>query len=219
MPKKHIIIISTMLIVGLGFFVTMWILSHRTNKRAESKDTSKAAAKVYSPQSRFSPPRKVKDVASKKIEITKSAEETIANDSRGLSDVSESSSVMADSSQDGKSSDSLTSQTGTQNDEVSQALENAAKCARLKESFLQIQNLCAQSESITDELTGLMSSAGTGKKIDGDEYGKKLDERNALDREVLAICREAQKIAPDAIQIKLVSREWNELYNFHILTY
>ncbi|MBC8461905.1 MAG: hypothetical protein H8D67_28375 [Deltaproteobacteria bacterium] len=114
--------------------------------------------------------------------------------------------------------DSL-SQSSSQDDDASQALENAAKYAALKEPFQQIQNLWAQSDSITNELTGLMSSAGTGRKIDGNEYAKKLDERNALDREILAIYREVQKNVPEAIQIKEASRDWNDFYNFYMLTY
>ena len=207
-----------MLIIGIGFFVTTFLLSHRTsalytNKETEAKDVSDATSESYTSQSRFSSPRKAKDVA------LKEAEETVASDIQDSSDTSGNSSDVVDSTQNEESTDSLTSQSESQDDDASRALENAAKYAKLKEPFQQIQNLWAQSDSITNELMGLMSSAGAGGRDDADEYGKKLDERNAIDRQILAICREVQKIVPDVIQIREDSRMWSDVFNFYRLSY
>jgi hypothetical protein len=196
MPKKHIIIISTILIISIGFFVITWISSHRisnipTDKKTASKDAPNTAEKVYASQNRFSSPGKAKDVALKK------SEEMTTNDSKEPSDISENSSSMVDS---------LTSQAESQKDKASQAEESAATYTRLKEPFQQLYNLKAQLFSIVDELTGQMNIAGTGGKIDAYEYGRKLDERTAIERQILAICKEVQKIVPDAIEVRELQR-------------
>jgi hypothetical protein len=205
MPKKHIIIISTILIISIGFFVITWISSHRisnipTDKKTASKDAPNTAEKVYASQNRFSSPGKAKDVALKK------SEEMTTNDSKEPSDISENSSSMVDASQNDLLSDSLTSQAESQKDKASQAEESAATYTRLKEPFQQLYNLKAQLFSIVDELTGQMNIAGTGGKIDAYEYGRKLDERTAIERQILAICKEVQKIVPDAIEVRELQR-------------
>ncbi len=194
-----------MLIIGIGFFVTTFLLSRRTsnlytNKETESKDVSDAISKTYTSQSRFSSPRKAKDVT------LENAEETIANEIQDSSDTSGNSSDVVDSTQNEELTDSLTSQSESRNDDVSQAEKNAAKYATLKEPFQQLYDLRAQLFSIVDELTGQMNHAGAGGKIDMYEYDKKLDERNAIERQILAIAREASKIVPDAIEIRELSR-------------
>jgi len=115
-----------MFIIGLGFFLTTWILSHRvsnlpTDEEIESKDASNVVGKTYVSQNRFSYSKKAKDFVSKK------AEETKANDVQDSHDTSENSLGMVDSNQKEKLLDSLTSQAESQNDEVSKAKEKAAK--------------------------------------------------------------------------------------------
>ena len=195
-----------MLIIGIGFFVTTWISSRRTSnlytdEEAGSKDVSDAASKTYTSQSRFSSPRKAKDAALK-VEETKAAEETTANDSKGPSDTSENLSGTVDLNKNNLLPDSLTPQAESQNGVTSKAYESAVTYASLKEPFQQLYDLRAQTLSITDELTEQMNIAGGGGKIDRYEYGKKLDERDAIQRRILSISKEIQEIVPDAIEIR-----------------
>lgn len=104
--------------------------------------------------------------------------------------------------------DSLTSQAESQNDEVSKAEEKAAKYAALEEPLPQIRNLNSQYYSIVDELTEKMNYVGsTGRAIDMGEFTRKLDERDAIARQILAIAREASKIVPDAIKVGEIFRD------------
>ena len=146
-----------------------------SNKETEAKDISEMTSETYTSQSRLSSQRKTKDAT------LKEAEETVAGDIQDSSDTSGNSSDVVDSTQNEEPTNSLTSQSESQDDEELQALENAAKYAALKEPFQQIQNLWAQSESITDELTGLMSAECAPKcNIGFDSFEAFYDQSNAL---------------------------------------
>ena len=127
MPKKHIIIISIMFIIGIGFFLTTWILSHRVSidsnrvsVDSNDKDEILNITKTLNAPNHYSTPKEKKEVVLK--------EKTQANSTEGMP-------KTADHSQDEEFQneeiqeflDSLISQTESQNDEVSKGEEKAVK--------------------------------------------------------------------------------------------
>jgi uncharacterized membrane protein len=201
MSRKHIIIISTMLIIGVGFFLTTWILSQRVSVDSNDKEEVLNVTKTLNALNHSSTPKEKKDVPLK--------EKTQANDTQEMSKATDHS--QGEEFQDEEIQgflDSLTSQAESQNDEVSKAKEKAAKYDALEEPLPQIQNLNSQYWSIVDELTEKMNYIGkTGRGIDMGEFTRKLDERDAIARQILAIAREASKIVPDAIEVRELFRD------------
>ena len=190
-----------MLIIGIGFFITTFFSSRRvssviTDKEIEPKNASNMIPKTAS-LSHFPSLGKAKNIPLKEVEGTKTTDIPKANDSKGSSDISESSSGTVDSSQKEELQESFISQ---------QAEESDATYTKLKEFFQQLCSLYAQSDSIASELGNMMDITETGGRIDVYEYSKKLDEKSAIDRQILTICKEVRKITPDAIEVEEAPR-------------
>ena len=95
MPKKHIIIISTMCIIGIGFLIMTLLsskrVSYQINEKTTKKEIPNATEKIYVSQNRSLSNKLAKDVVSEKAE-------TDANEIKISSDISDSSSIAEDES-------------------------------------------------------------------------------------------------------------------------
>ena len=77
--------------------------------------------------------------------------------------------------------------------------------AALRKPFEQLHSLYAQLESKEDELAEMRRTGRALRIVNGriemGEYFQKLDERGAIDRQILQTAKEAQRIAPNAIEV------------------
>ncbi|MBM3241045.1 hypothetical protein FJZ31_32580 [Candidatus Poribacteria bacterium] len=187
MPQKHIIIISTMLIIAFGIFVTSWILSHRTNDIDNNEEIVSNVAKTSDVPGHISTMRKEKEPVVKK--------ETQAGDEIQKT---------SDAVDYNKNEESL-DRTESQNEDVSQAEENSAMYAALKEPLERFHSLYIQLDSKEAELAEMIKTGrGFGivnGRIEMDEFFGKLDEKTAIYRQLLETAKEVQRIAPNAIEV------------------
>jgi len=191
MPPKHIIIISTMLIIAFGIFVTSWILSHRISNVDNNEEMVSNVTKTSDMPSRISTLRKEKEPVVKK--------ETQADDEiQKISDA-------VDYNQNEEWFKESLDRTESQNEDTSQTEENTAMYTALRKPFEQLHSLYAQLDLIHDELKDMQRTGRALRIVNGviemSEYFQKLDEKDAIGRQVLETAKEAQKIAPNAIEI------------------
>lgn len=168
MSKKHIIIISTMFIIGLIFFVTSWILSHR---RINDVDTNENIVsnvpKTFDVPTRISAPRKKKEIV-----LTK--ETQIGDNTQEISNAVDDN---QDEEQLEKFLDSLTEE---KNEDALQDEENATVYAALRKPFEQLHSFYTQLDShYSDERFDEVSK--TFRIVDGrivmDEIFEFLDKK------------------------------------------
>lgn len=191
MPKKHIIIISTMLIIAFGIFVTSWILSHRTSDVDNNEEMVSNVTKTSDVPGRISTLRKEKEPVVK--------EETQADD-----EIQKTPDAVDYNQNEEWLKESL-DRTESQNEDVSQAEENSAMYTALKEPLKRFHSLYIQLDSKEDELAEMIRTGrGFGivnGRIEMDEFFGKLDEKTAIYRQILETAKEAQRIAPNAIEV------------------
>ena len=179
-----------MLIIGLGFFVTSWILSHR---RISDVDTNEEIVsdvpKTLNVPGRISTPRREKEPVVK--------EETQTNDE--IQKISDAVDYNQDEEWLEEFPDSLTEE---KNEDASQAEENTAMYAAVKEPFQQLHNLYTQLDSHEEKFEDVKETFRiVNGRIVMDEIWEWMDERDTLRRQIAETAKEAQRIAPNAIEV------------------